>query len=568
LSLYPVGGSDATAPPDHTATACACERGGDVNTPAPEPGPAWLGPGAGLPAGVVAVRVSDLAATATPGGPGALVPRGGGGGPLVAGEMVAWCKVVTHAPVVVNPDGRVTVGGWLPDHVQLGILEQHIGDGVIEKVVAAEGLKPNERNRLMSLALTARFVLAMTLSPTSYVDVMAQLAGLLPLLPWQQGWHVPSSTVFTEWRRRLGDKAMEALFWLVAGLIVTDDDARWHGLWVGGVDGFQCRMPDTPANRAAFGTKKKKNRTPFPLLRCVLVTARAGRAILAAEIGGSSVGEQTLTWRLVKKHRSLFGAGRVYLFDRNFLGFDLINEIHGCGAHLVMRVKSDIRLHRFKSLPDGSYLAYLYSPDGKRRMVVRVVEYDVRLPDGTVSELYCLATTLLDHKKYPADDVSDLYKQRWSACETTIGENKSAITDAGPSRGPILRSEEPALVLQEMWAWLTASQLVRMAAHAVTQATTGVSTDQVSFTTMRREALRSMTQTMVTATTPASALAAAAEHAARAALANLVTTDRDRHSAREQKCGPSFKHTNTTTPTTRGPFEVNLNNPPALADIP
>jgi hypothetical protein len=349
----------------------------------------------------------------------------------------------------------------------------------------------------------------------------------------------------------------------VAGPVVTDDAARWHGLWVCGLDGFQARAPDTPANRAAFGScATSDDSSPFPLVRGVLATARAGRAVLGAGIDAASVGEQTLTWRLVQQHPALFCAGRVYLFDRNFLGFDLITEISRCGAHLVMRVKSDVKLHPIAWLPDGSYLAYLCSPDGRSRMRLRVVEYDVTLPDGSISELFCLATTLLDHGEHPASDISDLYRQRWSACETTIGENKSTITDAGPSRGPILRSETPDLVRQELWAWLAATQLVRKAAHATTQTTTGVGTDQISFTTIRRAAARSMTQSTVTATTCAHALAAAADRTARTALANLVTTDRNRHSPRRQKHKPKFPHTATTTPTTRGPFQVNLSRPP------
>jgi hypothetical protein len=230
-----------------------------------------------------------------------------------------------------------------------------------------------------------------------------------------------------------------------------------------------------------------------------------------------------------------------------------------------MRVKDGIKLHNVRWLPDGSYLAHLYSRDRKRRLLVRVVEYDVTLPDG-VSELFCVATTLHDHERYPAEEVADLYRQRWSASETTIGECKSTITDAGPSRGPILRSEEPDLVHQELWAWLAATQLVRKAAHAATRTTTGVSTDEISFTVIRREATRSMTQSLVTATSSAHALTAAADHTARAALANLVTTNRDRHSPREQKCRTKFPHTATTKTTTHGPLAINLSNPPAAAN--
>jgi hypothetical protein len=162
-------------------------------------------------------------------------------------------------------------------------------------------------------------------------------------------------------------------------------------------------------------------------------------------------------------------------------------------------------------------------------------------------------TTLTDQQRYAKQDIAGLYSQRWSAAETTIGEHKSTITDAGPSRGPILRSESPELVLQEIWAWLTATQLVRRAAH--TAAVAGnVTTDEISFTTVRREAIRSMTQSQVTATTPTPARIAAADRAHRHILANKLITSRDRHSPRLQKWRPRFPHTNTRKPTSPGPL--------------
>jgi hypothetical protein len=71
-----------------------------------------------------------------------------------------------------------------------------------------------------------------------------------------------------------------------------------------------------------------------------------------------------------------------------------------------------------------------------------------------------------------------------------------------------------------------------------------------------------MTQSLVTATTSPAALADAADHAARATLANLVTVNRNRHSPRRQKHRPKFPHTATTKPTTRGPLKINLSSPP------
>jgi hypothetical protein len=350
---------------------------------------------------------------------------------------------------------------------------------------------------------------------------------------------------------------MKALFARVAGHIVTatEPGARWHGLRVCALDGCQVKVPDSDANRAAFGSSgTADDSAAFPMARIVLAVARAGRAVLAATVDASRVGEAPLTARLVAAHPDLFTPNDVYVCDRNFFSIDLVEAMHrrGAGAHLVMRMKAGIRLPVVRRLGEGDYLSWIRTPD-KRMLTVRVVEYDVAKPDGSISELFCLLTTLTDDQRYPKEDIAGLYSQRWSAAETTIGEAKSTITDAGPSRGPILRSEAAELVYQEIWAWLAATQLVRRAAHAAAVAG-NVATDEISFTTVRREAIRSMSQSQVTATTPTSAQADAIGHAHRHILANRVITGRDRHSPRLQKWRPRFPHTSTTKPTSRGPL--------------
>ncbi len=307
----------------------------------------------------------------------------------------------------------------------------------------------------MSLPLVARLVMAMTLIPNaSYVEVFAQLVGVLPRLPWLHAWQVPESTVVTTWRRRLGVAPMKALFTRVAGhfAAATGPGALWHGLRVATLDGCQVKTPDSDANRAAFGSSgTADDSAAFPMARIVLAVARAGRALLAATVDASSVGEAPLTARLVAAHPHLFTPNDVYVCDRNFFSIDLVEAIHrrGQGAHLVMRMKAGVRLPVVQRLGDGDYLSWIRTPD-KRMLTVRVVEYDVVKADGTISELFCLLTTLTDQQRYSSHDIAGLYSQRWSAAETTIGENKSTITDAGPSRGPILRSQSPELVLQNL----------------------------------------------------------------------------------------------------------------------
>jgi len=327
------------------------------------------------------------------------------------------------------------------------------------------------------------------------------------------------------------------------------------GLLLCALDGFQVRVPDTPANRKYFGSSgTADNSSPFPQVRAVILTAARTKGTLGMEFGPSCDGEQTLTRRLVMSRPGLFGEGRLILMDRNFPGPALIKAIREQGAHLLMRVKSDIALPLVAALPDGSYESFL--SDGADRIPVRVVEYDVKVPgrDGAEDELYALATTLTDWQAYAAAELAACYPGWWAAVETVIGEDKSAITDAGPSRDPILRSLSPHQVTQEMWAWITATQLVRiqgcqaaracpaarLAAGLAGQPETPVTPARISFTAGRREAVRAMTQTLVSANVSAAVLAAAAELAGRRILACLLPVRPPRHRERRTKCRQQF----------------------------
>jgi len=237
--------------------------------------------------------------------------------------------------------------------------------------------------------------------------------------------------VFTGWRRRLGWQVMEEVFWQAAGSITgpaapPGQAALWCGLELCAIDGFQIDLPATGASREEFGSSGTSDGSgPFPQARAVLVTARAARAMLGAAMDACSVGEQTLIARLVAGHPRLF-AGRVFVVDRNFLSHELATAILDAGGHLVMRARQGISLPAVPGgwLSDGSRMSYLNAPSRRvaDRLPVRVAGHNVTVPGGeTVSELYCLATTLPGHQRFPAEQVREAYPQRWSASETTIG---------------------------------------------------------------------------------------------------------------------------------------------------
>src|SRR5450755_4238994 len=379
--------------------------------------PADASPGAGgvdargATPGIVAVRPADLRRPGR-GGVSALVTVPPAGRPVTSGEELVFCHQVTVAPAVVRRSGEVQAGGWLPGHVTLGLLEAYLPAGEIEELVEDFGCA-EERQRLLPAAMTVRLLVAMTLMPDAPVpEVTLRLAGLLACLPWARPWHAPGTEAVTRRLDKIPAELFEALFWLAAGPIAGPGEPgmRWRGLLLCAMDGFQVRVPDTPANREYFGSSgTADNSSPYPQVRAVLIIAVADRATLGMEFGPSCDGEQTLTRRLVKSRPALFGEGRLILADRNFPGFALIKAMREQGAHLLMRMKSDVALPLVKALPDGSYASFL--SDGACCIPVRVVEYDVLVPgrDGAEDELYALATTLTDWQAYPAAELAACY---------------------------------------------------------------------------------------------------------------------------------------------------------------
>jgi hypothetical protein len=301
--------------------------------------------------------------------------------------------------------------------------------------------------------------------------------------------------------------------------------------------------------------------------------------MLGAVLGQASAGEQTLLKRLVKRRPDLF-AGRVTCFDRNFPGYELVAAILDAGGHVVARAGGTLSLPMAEGggwLPDGSRLSWLNAPSGKKgdRLPVRVTEHNAVFArgDGTeeISETCTVITTLLDCRAAPAEAVRETYLTRWSASETTFGEDKATIAGAGNrTSGPVLRSGSPRLVIQEAWAWLAGTQLVRASqatalrsGHAAARALRRrsrqeVTPDEESFTAGLRHAIRSMTTSQVTSTSSLEALAAAAESAARSALHTLNLPGRHRHSERAQKARPKFPHATATKTTITGKPQVTV----------
>ena len=534
----------------------------------------------GTPSGTLAIPAADLLVH------GARSVTVAGAAPKT-GEETVFSRPVLTAPAFVKRDRTVLADAWLPAVARLGILEAHLGGGVIEKIAEKalrNGRLPlRKRRRLMCYPMAIRLVIAMTLLPgCSYAEAARVLAGLLADVPFTLDWHVPTGKTVGEWRLLIPAVILEEVFWHAAGPLIGDDEpsaVMLAGMPVSAADGMLVNLADTKENRDYFGTTGTGDgSSPFPQLRVVALTARAGRAILAAAIGKASDGEQTLLKTLASEQPGRF-AHRVTMFDRNFPGHDLITAILLAEGHVIARVRGGISLPFQDTedkgwLADGSRMSWLNAPSGKKedRLPVRVAEHSVLVTgkDGEeVSETCTLITTFLDEVTLPAAAIRQAYPARWTASETTFGEDKATITGAGRrTSGPVLRSGSPRLVLQEAWAWLAGTQLIRASEAATLRSeeaaaralrrtgTKPVTADEESFTAAWHHAVRSMETSQVTATSSLAALAAAEDAAARAHLHTLNIPGRDRHSPREQKARPKFPHTSAIKQTVTGKYQV------------
>jgi hypothetical protein len=503
---------------------------------------------------------------------------------IVSGDLLVWCKVVVVAPAVVRRDGRVQAEGRPCDHARLGAIEeqldQMVGQGTIEAIAA--GVRPTgkikgEKRRELSVAFALRATLLMTLMPQADArTVMATLLGDLLGVPWKRPHVVPSGTVLSTWRTAIGPQPVLDLQNLV--LDAAFDQLRdtppgvqvGGGLRIGAIDGTVTRMSDTTANRAEFGTAGTAG-SGYPQIRHLHISDAFTRDTFAAPTGPAggdkAEAEQKLLDRALREHRKVFTKDRLWIMDRNFPGVPRIAAMLATGTHVLIRVKSDIRLSRIgQFLPDGSYLATISG--GGAALTVRVIEYHVTLAGTTTAELFCLVTDLHDHLEHPADLLAAAYRWRWDGSETALREAKSTLHGTAGGSGAILRSHSPALVRQEHAAWMVATELL----HALTRAATTVAAPftkgprtgrpvtarDLSFTTTRHTAIATIATGTTTAGLPATVRAAVRRDVLQAIAAVRGTTDRHRHRPRKIKTRQPFPQATAAIATSTIPAVIHV----------
>ena len=245
------------------------------------------------------------------------------------------------------------------------------------------------------------------------------------------------------------------------------EEWKWLGRTVYIPDGTTHSMPDTPENQAEY--PQPTTQTPgvgFPLMRSVALASLATGMVVAFAAGpyaGKETGETALLRTLFHKLRR----GDVVLGDRFYCGWFMLALLQRLGVDFVVRLhqlrRADFR--RGRRLGHKDHLVTWQKPQRPawldqetydslpEQLEVREIHVVVNVP-GFRTDSLVVVTSLLDADTVSAEDVADLYRQRWRV-ELHLRDIKSTM------ELDVLRSLTPEMVRQELWTGLLAYNLIR-----------------------------------------------------------------------------------------------------------
>lgn len=362
-----------------------------------------------------------------------------------------------------------------------GTFRQHLDPRWIEEALATTETATLRRRRLPAEQVVWLVIGMSLVRDRSIADVVRQLDLAMPT---DDGMRTVASSAVAQARARLGAEPMEWLFERTATEWAhhSADRDRWRGLALYGLDGTTLRVPDSEENRRHFGSHaagagwKGEDRgiSGYPLARLVTVMALRSHLVAAACFGPYETDER----RYAKPLWDAIPEGSLVLLDREYLDAAILLGLSSSQRYWLTPAKSNTQYRVIEELGSGDQLVEMQvSSEARRKHPQLPTHYDVRAiryqrkgyPPRT------LLTSLVDAKRYPADELRALYHERWEI-ELGFGELKTDMLQ----RLEAIRSRNPDTVAQELWGLLLAYNLVRLEMERVADET-GVSPLRISF---------------------------------------------------------------------------------------
>lgn len=293
-------------------------------------------------------------------------------------------------------------------------------------------------------------------------------------------------------RKRIPLRVFEHLFRLVTERLLRAGDAgveRWRGHRVFGVDGSSVSMPHTRELDAAFGHPVgQKKGCSFPVASLVsLFNLRSG---LMVDMVLSRV--YTSELRAAEALLERLQRGDVLVADRAYSSYVLLHLLMQRGVHIVTRNHQSrkLDLRGARRLGKNDWLCRFTKPRNRPKwldvesyrslpdsLAVRVISIRIEKRGHRTQDIH-IVTTLLDPTAYPAEEVPQLYRDRWEV-ETCYRHLKGTL------HADVLRCKTESGVRKEMLMHCIVYNLVRaiMVQAALERS---VAPDRISFVAVLR----------------------------------------------------------------------------------
>jgi hypothetical protein len=280
----------------------------------------------------------------------------------------------------------------------------------------------------------------------------------------------PSSDTgaYSKARGRLSEELLQRLVPETAEQLekMVPREHYWCARRVRVFDGSTVLMADSAANQAAYPQHgNQAEGCGFPLARIVVFFCLLTGAVISACVAAKTTSEIVMSRLLYKD----LAPDDVAMADQAYGSYVDLALIQQQGADGVLRKhharRTDFRTGR-KNAQRDHQVEWLKPERPPAHMsddefaaipdTLRVREVCLRLSrKGFRDQFIIVVTTLLDAKRYSADQLTRLYGWRWQAAEVNLRHLKTTL------KMEMLTAKTPEMVCKEIWTHLLAYNLLR-----------------------------------------------------------------------------------------------------------
>ena len=286
------------------------------------------------------------------------------------------------------------------------------------------------------------------------------------------GLPVPSAKTasYVEARKNLPEKMLESVHdGLVSQLEgnLTEDDL-WRGHRVKAMDATTVQAPDTEANQSVYPQPSSQAEgCGFPVVKLVGLIDLAHGGLENFAVSDCNTGELRGLDELV----SHLKPGEVLVADRLYSSYETLAHLGQRGVEFIgryhqarkmdfrkgIKLGPDERLQVWKKPRQQPSLSRMDPEEWQKlpeTITLRIIRYHGPGRDGKRTTRYAI-TTLIDHVKYPQEEVISLYFHRWEI-ELRFRDIKTTM------KMELLRTRTPAMLRKEIMMHVIAYNVIRL----------------------------------------------------------------------------------------------------------